>query len=105
MEQSLAVIVGLVVGTALAVAVALPLRRRLRRSGHSDARARRLALASPEARHRAAVVSAVFAGVATVAALAGQPAWAGIMTMGVVVLGVQSVTGLVAARVGPSHRD
>lgn len=107
MEQALAVIVGLVVGIALALAVALPLRRRRRRSGLADDRARRLPLHSAADRERAATVAAVFAGAATLAVIARQPAWAAILTIGIVVLATQSAVAVVAERLGrrrPSSR-
>jgi len=103
-QQTLAVIVGLVAGTALAVAVALPLRRRLRRSGHAGDRVRRLPLQSVDARRRAAVIAAIMAVGATFAAVAGRTDWASILVMGVVVLATQSVTAVIAERAhGRTH--
>lgn len=103
MEAVFAVIVGLAVGTGLALLVALPLRRRqLRRNGESvTPQARRMLLATPRQRHRAAVVATVFAGVSTLCMLVGAIPTAIMFMFGVMLIGVQSVAGFAAERTTP----
>ncbi len=100
MEAVLAVIVGLVVGTALAVMVALPLRRRRARSAEDQplTQARRILLATPEQRHRAARVAVALASVSTLCMLAGAVPSAAMFMFGTVLLGLQSMAGMAAER-------
>jgi heme O synthase-like polyprenyltransferase len=98
-EVVLAVIVGLAFGSALAAAAAFPLRRRLRKgqSGRIE-RTRRIPLESGDARHRASIVAAGFAMIATVAQLAGWTIIAAYFMLGVVFLAVQVATSALAVR-------
>lgn len=100
MEAVLAVIVGLVVGTALAVMVALPLRRRRARNAEAQplTQARRILLATPQQRHRAAWVAAAFASVSTLCMLAGAVPSAALFMFGTLLLGVQSMAGMAVER-------
>lgn len=99
MEAVLAVIVGLLVGTGLALLVALPLRRRRRGRGDDAVpAARRILLASPQQRHRAAWVAAGLSVLSTMSMLAGAVPTAAMFMFGVLLLGGQSLAGMVAER-------
>ena len=95
MEAVLAVIVGLVVGTGLAMMVAFPLRRRRQRNlvDQPTPQARRILLSTPQQRLRAAWVAAGFAILSTVSMAAGAVPTGAIFMLGTMLLGVQSVTG------------
>ena len=100
MEAVLAVIVGIVFGSALAAAVALPLRRRrLASQSHRPERTRRVPLARPEQRRRAAWVAAGLAVAATVAQAAGIGLVAGSLMLGAVFLATQAATSALLVRV------
>jgi hypothetical protein len=98
-EAVLAVIVGIVFGSALAAAVASPFRRRQRnrQSGRPE-RTRRFPLQTADQRHRAGIVAATFALSATVAQFAGWSLIAGYLMLGAVFLAVQAGTSALAAR-------
>lgn len=99
MEAALAVIVGIVFGSALAAAVAFPLRRlqRKRQSGGAE-RSRRIPLQSAHQRHRASIVAATLAVGATIAQMAGWTVIAAYFMLGTVFLAVQAGTAAIAER-------
>lgn len=100
MEAVLAVIVGIVFGSALAAAVALPLRRRrLASQSHRPEHNRRVPLARPEQRLRAAWVAAGFAVAATVAQAAGIGLVAASLMIGAIFLGTQAAASALLVRV------
>jgi hypothetical protein len=98
-EAVLAVIVGIVFGSALAAAVASPFRRRQRnrQSGRPE-RTRRFPLQTADQRHRASIVAATFALSATAAQFAGWSLIAGYLMLGAVFLAVQAATSALVAR-------
>lgn len=99
MEAVLAVIVGIVFGSALGALVAIPLRRR-RRSNQSarPGRTRRIPLERPEQRQRAAWVAAGFALSATVAQAAGWSTISAYFILVAIVIAAQTATSAVVAR-------
>ena len=104
-EAVFAVIVGLAIGTGLAVLVALPLRRRQRRKGGHVAtpQVRRILLASAEQRNRGAMVAAGLAFMSTLCMVAGAIPSAAMFMFGVLLIGVQSLAGLAVERVGANR--
>lgn len=99
MEAVLAVIVGVVFGSALGAVVAFPLRRlRNRSQSPRPERTRRVPLQSADQRHRAGFVAASFALAATVAQLAGWTVAATAFMLGAVFITVQAITALVVER-------
>ena len=98
-EAVLAVIVGIVFGSALGVLVAIPLRRRRRsRQSARPEHPRRIPLDRPEQRQRAAWFAAGLALSATFAQAAGWGVISAYLMLAAIVLAVQAATSAVVAR-------
>ena len=101
----LAILTGIAVGTGLALLIGLPLRRRRATGAAGSTRVPRPSLlGTPAQRTRALWMAVGIAVTATVLALSGASAWAGMLTLLAVLLAGQSILFAFIARLREGRR-